>query len=501
VLRRRVLFPLLPVLLALSAFAALCATAPWASAQDLQARKEELERKKASLDGQVAEQERKIAEADQQIAQTQADLSVSTVELELVADEYGRAVENRREPAETRVAIAIDAYMRGDPRVTSLIADLIELDNKSDEMLQRAMYRAVVEDADARLAAIDQQLRDIGTRAEQQQATTQSVRDALGAIQETRRVATESRDKLAAERAQVTRELEDIISRASRAPLTGLSGFNDPDRPALVVKIDNVDAARPPEGINQADIVFEELVEGGLTRLAAVFHSRDVETVGPVRSVRSTDVGLLPQLNKPLFASSGGNPGVRAELADSPLVDVGHTELPDLYRRTNRRPPHNLFTSTTALRQASTGRGGPPPSLFSYRGAGAAPATAVPASGVAVSFPNAKIDYSWNGSGWARTQNGRAHVDAGGRQAVPTNVVVQFVNYGTSAADANSPEAITTGSGDAWIFTEGTLVRGQWSRKNSTSVTVFSDEAGNPIQLLPGNTWIELARPGSAAAR
>ena len=497
VLRRRVI----PVLLALSAFAALCAAAPWADAQDLASRKEELERQKASLDGRIATEDQKIAAADQQIAQKQGDLARATIETELVADEYGHAVESRREPADTRVAIAIDAYMRGDPRVTSLIADLIELDNKSDEMLQREMYRAVVEDADHRLAAIDQQLRDIGAKAQQQQSATQSVRGELAAVQETRRVAAESRDKLAAERAQVTRELEDIISRANRAPLTGMSGFNDPDRPALVVKIDNVDAARPPEGINLADIVYEELVEGGLTRLAAVFHSRDVETVGPVRSVRSTDVGLLPQLNKPLFASSGGNPGVRAELADSPLVEVGHTEYPDLYRRTNRRAPHNLFTSTAALRQAASGQGGPPPSMFSYRAAGAAPASAVPASGVAIGFPNAKIDYSWNGSGWARAQNSKAHVDAGGRQVAPTNVVVQFVNYGTSQADENSPEAVTTGSGDAWIFTEGTLVRGQWSRKNATSVTVFSDESGNPIQLLPGTTWIELARAGTATAR
>jgi uncharacterized coiled-coil protein SlyX len=498
VLRRR----LVPIVLVLSAFGALCSLAPWAAgAQDLAARKEELERRKASLDSQIADQDRKITEADALVAQKRDDLAKSTIELELVADEYGRAVESRREPANTRVAIAIDAYMRGDPRVTSLIADLVELQDKSDEMLQREMYRAVVEDADARLSAIDEQLRGIGERAKQQQSATQSVRDELAAAEETQRAAIDSRNKLAAERAQVTRELEDIISRANRAPLTGLAGFNDPDRPALVVKIDNVDAARPPEGINLADVVFEEQVEGGLTRLAAVFHSRDAESVGPVRSVRSTDIGLLPQLNKPLFASSGGNPGVRAELADSPLVDVGHTELPDQYHRTSRRPPHNLFTSTTGLRAAAAGRGGPPPSLFSYRGAGAAPASAVPASGVAIAFPNADIDYSWTGSGWARSQNGKAHVDSAGKQVAPTNVVVQFVAYGTSQADANSPEAITTGSGDAWIFTEGTLVRGQWSRKNATSVTAYSDQDGNPIQLLPGTTWVELARAGTASAR
>src|SRR5690606_5504266 len=156
----------------------------------------------------------------------------------------------------------------------------------------------------------------------------------------------------------------------------------------LAVKIDNVEAARPPIGVNNADVVFEEQVEGGLTRLAAVFHSQDADPVGPVRSVRSTDIGLLTMLNAPLFSSPGGNPGVRAELAGSSLVDVGHTELPGEYQRTSRRAPHNLVTSTSALRAAAGGRGGAPPSLFSYRSPGAVPGTAVPASGVTVNFPS-----------------------------------------------------------------------------------------------------------------
>src|SRR5690606_5588930 len=103
-------------------------------------------------------------------------------------------------------------YMRGDPRITSLIEDLITLDNKSDELLQREMYRAIVEAADAELAAIDAELRDLGEQAKRQQAETQSVRDELAAAEERKRVATENRDRLAAERAEVVRELDDIIS-------------------------------------------------------------------------------------------------------------------------------------------------------------------------------------------------------------------------------------------------------------------------------------------------
>lgn len=491
---------LVSVLVALCAFAAWAAVAPEADAQDLGARKAELEQRKAELDRAIAGHKQTIATADQQIAASTAALRRATVELELVADEYARAVDRRRGPARTRVQIAIDAYMRGDPRITSLIEDLITLDNKSDELLQREMYRAIVEAADAELAAIDAELRDLGEQAKRQQAETQSVRDELAAAEERKRVATENRDRLAAERAEVVRELDDIISRANRAPLTGLPGFNDPNRPALVVKIDNHPKAEPHIGINHADVVFEELVEGGLTRFAAVFHSQEADPVGPVRSVRSTDVGLLTQLNSPLFSSSGGNPGVRAELAGSSLVDIGHDKLPGEYRRMGgRSAPHNLVSSTSGLRAASAGRGGAPPALFSYRAPGAAPATAVPASGVTVRFPSITASYSWTGSGWARTHRGKPHVDDKGRRVTPTNVIVQFAEYDRSRADANSPEAITVGTGDAWVFTEGTLVRGRWSRRDGNSVTVFSDADGNPIQLLPGTTWVELAPPGSAS--
>src|SRR5690606_13998358 len=134
--------------------------------------------------------------------------------------------------------------------------DLINLQNHSDQILQRELYRAVVEDADQRLAAIDVRLRELGARAQATQNETQSLRDRLGEAQQRRSTAVENRDRLAAERAAVVREIDDIVSRANRAPLTGMAGFNDPNRPALVVKIDNVDRALPQMGINSADVVF-----------------------------------------------------------------------------------------------------------------------------------------------------------------------------------------------------------------------------------------------------
>lgn len=473
-----------------------------ASAQDSAGQLDQLLNRKQVLDGKVGSEDNNIADADAAIASIEPAVKKADVQLDLLADEFARKVDARREPARARVAFAVDAYVRGDPLLASVVAELVDAAANTDSIRQREMYRAVVADADNRLAAIDQQLRDLSGKVAAQQAANKTTREQLAAAQERKRVATESRQKLAVERADVARQIEEINAKAIRAVLTGTTSFEDPNRPALVVKIDNVDDARPQVGINQADVVFEEEVEGGLTRLAAVFHSRGSDPVGPIRSVRTTDVHLFANLNHPLFASSGGNAGTRAALLDSSLVDVGPTEYPDIYYRENRVPPHNYFSHTSDIWSSAAGKGAPPPKMFTFRAADAArPAGAINTAGVDVGFPAAKIGYTWNGKGWARTQNGRNHVDAAGQQVAPTNVIVQFIQYGRSPADENSPEAIVSGSGDAWIFTAGYVVRGTWTRKGDAAVTSYTDEQGNPISLTPGNTWIELPRPGGASLR
>jgi hypothetical protein len=112
---------------------------------------------------------------------------------------------------------------------------------------------------------------------------------------------------------------------ASGAPLTGVAGGDAAKlaRPALITKIDNAPNGRPQAGINQADVVFEEGVEGGITRLAVVFHSQDADEVGPVRSARTTDILIASALNKPLFAWSGSNADFVKLVRAAPLVDVG----------------------------------------------------------------------------------------------------------------------------------------------------------------------------------
>ncbi len=131
------------------------------------------------------------------------------------------------------------------------------------------------------------------------------------------------------------------------------------------MKVDNSPEARPQAGVNQADIVYELRVEG-ITRYMEVFHSHTPERVGPVRSARSSDINLLSNLNRPLLAWSGGNPGVTNEVLrgqdNGLLVDAGRTPAGHFYRDDTGRAPHNLFTRSASWPTSPPTT--PPPPLF-----------------------------------------------------------------------------------------------------------------------------------------
>ncbi len=283
-------------------------------------------------------------------------------------------------------------------------------------------------------------------------------------------------------------------------PLTGEASRTVLTRPALVLKIDNHPRARPQAGINQADIVWEELVEGSITRLAAVFHEQTPVRIGPVRSARTGDIPLVSQLNTPLFGASGANRGVLAALASAPVVNVNALVADGYYRDTNRRAPHNLYTRPTTLWTYGQGVAGTPPQLLRYRAVGAA-ASGRQAPGVDIDWGNTDVSYRWNGVGWVRTQNGTLHVDDAGLAVAPPNVIVQITPYGVSGADAESPEALTVGSGDAYIYTGGNVIEGTWSRSKATDRIVYRDGRGAEVLLAPGRTWIAIAPPGTVTPR
>lgn len=289
------------------------------------------------------------------------------------------------------------------------------------------------------------------------------------------------------------------------APLTGLP--TDAARaslPALFVKIDNVPKARPQAGLNQADIVFEERVEGNVTRLAAVFQSTDADPVGPVRSTRTTDIDVVSLLGRPIYASSGGNRSVMSQLAAAGVLDVGHNVSGGGFRRDPGRPaPHDLFTSTQALYAKAPEQPPPPKPLFAYStpaeplGAGA-----VPAGGVALRFGGAEISrFTWSAAQrvWLRSQSGTPHLDSAGAQVAPQNVVVLEIAYDLSGGGRSVPHGITTGEGRALVFTQGHVIEGRWVRPTRDHPLQLLAPDGAPIKLTPGRTFVELPPQGGAA--
>jgi hypothetical protein len=290
------------------------------------------------------------------------------------------------------------------------------------------------------------------------------------------------------------------------APLTGVPGDAAKlARPALIVKIDNAPKGRPQAGINQADIVVEEGVEGGITRFATIFHSQDADSVGPVRSARTTDIYIASPLNHPLFAWSGSNADFVKLIRKAPLLDVGVDVKPAAYRRQPGRPnPYNLFASFSGLFAGT--QGSAPPPVFTYRAAGEA-AAGDPATKTHLLWKDkvqTLVDWAWDaGSGtWKRTENGTPHVDASGAQVAAKNVVIQLVTYhDTGYRDRSNtivPEADLIGQGDVLVLTEGKVVRGHWKKEAADKLTAYTDASGQPIKLTPGQTWIELPKPGDA---
>ncbi|PZS18609.1 MAG: hypothetical protein DLM54_08130 [Acidimicrobiales bacterium] len=295
-------------------------------------------------------------------------------------------------------------------------------------------------------------------------------------------------------------------------PLTGLPATDTAKaaRPALSVKIDNVTLAQPQVGLDGADVVFEEVVEGGLTRLLTIFQSNDASPLGPVRSVRPTDPNLVAPFGG-IFAYSGGSdrfdklirstPGITAV---SPSDDGG--AFP---RRSVHAAPHNQYTSTPALYKHSASGAKPPPPFSPFLAGGQpfAPPGAAPATRLAASVGMVPVAYDWDPAAgrWKRSMNGKADTLENGKQLTATTVILQFVAY-TPVAGATDPtgaqvfEAQVIGSGDAWVLANGMVVKGKWSKPAQSSVTSYTDAAGAPISLPPGQTWVEVAQTGAATS-
>jgi hypothetical protein len=285
-------------------------------------------------------------------------------------------------------------------------------------------------------------------------------------------------------------------------PLTGFKVRSNKtaklDHRVLVAKMDNTVSSRPQVGLSKADMVVEELVEGGLTRLMAVFQCDNATNLGPIRSARSSDADMLALLHGSVFGYSGANPRAIPPIrAHCNTVLLPFDDLPQYFHRVSSRPaPHNVFSDTDTILKGGLARRHnltAPKPLFTY---GDPSATATPATSVAMSWPDASAAWRWNGSSWLRTQNGTPDVLTNGARVKADNVVVMQIRIGSTGirdvAGNSSPLDVTIGSGKVWVFRDGNVIAGTWHRATIGSQLRFVDAAGAPIALHPGRTWVEL---------
>jgi len=284
-------------------------------------------------------------------------------------------------------------------------------------------------------------------------------------------------------------------------PIAPLTGLEDPTgavagRCAVTVKIGNTADAHPQTGVMAADVVYEEVVDGGITRLVAIYNSQAPEQVGSVRSVRPTDQSIVWPI-KGVFAFSGGNTYELASIANAPVTKLDETTAGPMMSRGPGRAPNNLFAHVDQMYGACEDP--PPPPLFAYRPVGT-PSAGAPVTSVAVSFGRG-YDTSWDwdpaAGVWLRSIFRAPDNDPDGNRVSTANVVVMEVAYPPDPS-GTTVQADMVGRGDVWVLTDGKVTQGYWVRTDKEKPAELYDTALKPIALTPGQTWVELLPAGNA---
>ena len=278
----------------------------------------------------------------------------------------------------------------------------------------------------------------------------------------------------------------------------------------LAVMLDDSRAARPQAGFNAASLVYQATADGYETRYMLVFQEGDTGDIGPVRSARFFLVQWAQEV-KAAIAHYGGDRRTRSYIKWHPrqFTDVdGMTRgNPAYHRIKSRKAPHNAYTSTAALRRMALKLGGPETMAADlYRRPfrdPSPPAGRATSQSVRIPYRTNVITYRFDPAtdAYLRSINGKAHIDpADGQRVTATNVVVLFQKFriDTRIEPGHSrPDIKTIGSGKAWFFSEGRLVKGTWRKRNDTGPTRFFDAAGTEIVLVRGRTFIQVVPTGT----
>ena len=284
-------------------------------------------------------------------------------------------------------------------------------------------------------------------------------------------------------------------------PTNSLSGRIGSDGPILVVKIDDTTPAHPQAGLEDADIVYIEQVEGGLTRLAAVFSSKIPAVIGPVRSARISDLEILEQFGKVAFAYSGAQKKLLPVIAEANVINLGAQRQSPLIYSTDplRRAPTAMMLQAQKL-MANVAEEQLPVAISKPIGwsFGEKPETGTAISSVKVSWPTNSYSATWSPTEkrWLLFHKETPNLSSSGVHLGPTTFVIQLVSITDSIyrdkVGGVTPYSETIGSGNGYVLRDGLAIAANWSRPTGDQGTTWKTAAGDEIEFAAGQVWIAL---------
>jgi len=271
----------------------------------------------------------------------------------------------------------------------------------------------------------------------------------------------------------------------------------------VAVMIDNYPDARPQIGLDKARIVYEVLVEGGVTRFMAIFNQSDsITQVGPIRSARPYFFDWINEYGDPIYMHSGGSPEALKTLKNSSIFDADEFAYSFYYWRDyNYYAPHNLFTSSNNWQKLFTAFGSSRASSswqgWKFGKISATSTDSVKTASIKYSINNiVRWDYSINNKIYNRFINDSSHANENGEQIFVNNIIIQYVP--SIVIDEIGRRKMTTlGSGEARVLRDGKIIRGSWKKLTLNSRTRFFDKQEKEIELSQGKTWVQIVPEGT----
>ena len=268
----------------------------------------------------------------------------------------------------------------------------------------------------------------------------------------------------------------------------------DLSKPVTAIMIENSPDARPHSGLKQAEVVYEAIAEGGITRFLTLFQQHKPQLIGPVRSLRMYYVDWLAPYQASV-AHVGGSHASLQEIRGGNYRDIDQFFNGGSYWRANdRRPPHNVYTSFEKLDALNAGKGYKSSQFTSFARADGKASDKPNATSIDINFSsswyNTHYDYDKASNTYLRSIGGQASNDREEGRLAPSVVIALHVNETTVMEDGWRQSIVTNGTGTATVFQNGTAAECTWHKNDRFSPLELIDAAGKPVALNRGQTWI-----------